>query len=168
MMMMMMMMMMMADWLVFLCLLKPDPLTATNVDLQDVKIVKQVGGTMDDTELVRGLVLERGVRTYILLHTYIHFKNPHFPIKSFLLSLEIKIFSSILCVYVLICSNVRHSCSKLELDMKYRISSAGKAYRGRSVQDRECESGFDSVLLVSSQDRHGKQRCGAFLEFLPP
>jgi chaperonin GroEL (HSP60 family) len=66
-------MMMMADWLVFLCLLKPDPLTATNVDLQDVKIVKQVGGTMDDTELVRGLVLERGVRTYILLHTYIHF-----------------------------------------------------------------------------------------------
>ena len=68
-----MMMMMMADWLVFLYLLKPDPLTATNVDLQDVKIVKQVGGTMDDTELVRGLVLERGVRTYILLHTYINF-----------------------------------------------------------------------------------------------
>lgn len=39
-----------------------DPLTATNVDLNDVKIVKQVGGTMDDTELVRGLVLERGVK----------------------------------------------------------------------------------------------------------
>ena len=33
-----------------------DPATATNVDLNDVKIVKQVGGTMDDTELVRGLV----------------------------------------------------------------------------------------------------------------
>ena len=39
-----------------------DPYTATNVDLQDVRIVKQVGGTMDDTELVRGLVLERGAK----------------------------------------------------------------------------------------------------------
>jgi len=39
-----------------------DPATATNVDLNDVKIVKQVGGTMDDTELVRGLVLERGAK----------------------------------------------------------------------------------------------------------
>lgn len=39
-----------------------DPATATNCDLQDVKIVKQVGGTMDDTELVRGLVLERGAK----------------------------------------------------------------------------------------------------------
>jgi len=39
-----------------------DTATATNVDLQDVKIVKQVGGTMDDTELVRGLVLERGAK----------------------------------------------------------------------------------------------------------
>lgn len=36
-----------------------DPATATNVDLSDVKIVKQIGGTIDDTELVRGLVLER-------------------------------------------------------------------------------------------------------------
>lgn len=43
-----------------------DPLTAVNVDLQDVKIVKQVGGTMDDTELVRGLVLERGVSIYFI------------------------------------------------------------------------------------------------------
>ena len=39
-----------------------DTATATNVDLQDVKIVKQVGGTMDDTELVRGLVLEKGAK----------------------------------------------------------------------------------------------------------
>ena len=39
-----------------------DPDTATNVDLGDVKIVKQVGGTMDDTELVKGLVLERGAK----------------------------------------------------------------------------------------------------------
>lgn len=39
-----------------------DAATAKNVDLQDVKIVKQVGGTMDDTELVRGLVLEHGAK----------------------------------------------------------------------------------------------------------
>lgn len=39
-----------------------DPLTATNCDLNDVKIVKQVGGTMDDTELVKGLVLETGAK----------------------------------------------------------------------------------------------------------
>ena len=32
-----------------------DPATSTNVDLQDVKIVKQVGGTIDDTELVNGV-----------------------------------------------------------------------------------------------------------------
>lgn len=39
-----------------------DPNTSTNVDLNDVKIVKQVGGTMDDTELVKGLVLEQGAK----------------------------------------------------------------------------------------------------------
>lgn len=39
-----------------------DTATATNVDLNDVKIVKQVGGTIDDTELVRGLVLEHGAK----------------------------------------------------------------------------------------------------------
>eukprot|EP01041_Mallomonas_annulata_P008267 gene8267-17013_t len=39
-----------------------DSATATNVDLADVKIVKQTGGTIDDTELVRGLVLERGAK----------------------------------------------------------------------------------------------------------
>ena len=39
-----------------------DPETATNVDLNDVKIVKQVGGTMDETELVRGLVLPKGAK----------------------------------------------------------------------------------------------------------
>jgi len=39
-----------------------DPATAVNVDLNDVRIVKQVGGTMDDTELVRGLVLERAAK----------------------------------------------------------------------------------------------------------
>lgn len=35
---------------------------STNVDLNDIKIVKQVGGTMDDTELVHGLVLEKGAK----------------------------------------------------------------------------------------------------------
>ena len=39
-----------------------DPDTATNCDLSDVKIVKQVGGTMEDSELVHGLVLERGAK----------------------------------------------------------------------------------------------------------
>jgi T-complex protein 1 subunit delta len=39
-----------------------DAATAVNVDLNDVKIVKQVGGTMEDTELVRGLVLEKGAK----------------------------------------------------------------------------------------------------------
>jgi T-complex protein 1 subunit delta len=28
----------------------------TNVDLRDIKIVKKLGGTIDDTELVEGLV----------------------------------------------------------------------------------------------------------------
>lgn len=38
-----------------------DPLTATNVDLKDIRIVKKVGGTIDDTELVDGLVLTQNV-----------------------------------------------------------------------------------------------------------
>ena len=33
-----------------------DPKTATNVDLNDIKIVKKMGGTIDDTELIKGLV----------------------------------------------------------------------------------------------------------------
>lgn len=33
----------------------------TNVDLRDIRIVKKVGGTIDDTELVEGLVLEQTV-----------------------------------------------------------------------------------------------------------
>jgi len=39
-----------------------DPLKATNVDLNDIKIVKQVGGTIDETELVQGLVLPKGAK----------------------------------------------------------------------------------------------------------
>merc|ERR1711879_1090924 len=33
-----------------------DPATAKNVDLNDIKIVKKLGGTIDDTELIEGLV----------------------------------------------------------------------------------------------------------------
>merc|ERR1719230_634687 len=33
-----------------------DPATATNVDLRDISVVKKLGGTIDDTELVDGLV----------------------------------------------------------------------------------------------------------------
>lgn len=39
-----------------------DTSTATNVDLNDIKVVKQVGGTIDETELVRGLVLPKGAK----------------------------------------------------------------------------------------------------------
>mmetsp|Transcript_105680 Transcript_105680/g.303736 ORF Transcript_105680/g.303736 Transcript_105680/m.303736 type:complete len:532 (-) Transcript_105680:336-1931(-) len=38
-----------------------DPLTATNVDLNDIKIVKKLGGTTDDCELVDGLVLSQRI-----------------------------------------------------------------------------------------------------------
>lgn len=36
-----------------------DPKTAANVDLKDIRIVKKLGGTIDDTELVEGLVFDR-------------------------------------------------------------------------------------------------------------
>jgi T-complex protein 1 subunit delta len=38
-----------------------DPATATNVDLKDIRTVKKVGGTIDDTELVNGTVLTQSV-----------------------------------------------------------------------------------------------------------
>ena len=38
-----------------------NPAVADNVDLNDIRIVKKVGGTMDDTELVDGLVLTQNV-----------------------------------------------------------------------------------------------------------
>jgi len=38
-----------------------DPKTAVNVDLTDIKLVKKVGGTTDDCELVEGLVLTQKV-----------------------------------------------------------------------------------------------------------
>lgn len=39
-----------------------EPTTATTVDLSRVKIVKQVGGTVDDTEMVHGLVFGQGAK----------------------------------------------------------------------------------------------------------
>ena len=36
-----------------------DPLTATNVDLKDIRIVKKLGGTIYDTELVEGIVFDK-------------------------------------------------------------------------------------------------------------
>jgi len=38
-----------------------DPKTANNVDLRDIKIVKKLGGTIDDTELIEGLVFTQPV-----------------------------------------------------------------------------------------------------------
>lgn len=36
-----------------------DPKTAKNVDLKDIKIVKKLGGTIEDSELVEGLVFDK-------------------------------------------------------------------------------------------------------------
>lgn len=36
---------------------------STNVDLRDIRIVKKVGGTIDDTELADGVMLEQNVVT---------------------------------------------------------------------------------------------------------
>ncbi|RYG52436.1 hypothetical protein EON66_09755, partial [archaeon] len=38
-----------------------DPATADNVDLNNVKVVKALGGTIDETELVHGLVFTNRV-----------------------------------------------------------------------------------------------------------
>ncbi|KAL3914653.1 MAG: hypothetical protein SGILL_006017 [Bacillariaceae sp.] len=37
-----------------------DVKTSTNVDLSDIRLVTQMGGTVDDTELIQGLVLTKG------------------------------------------------------------------------------------------------------------
>ena len=55
-----------------------DPLTATNVDLNDIRIVKQIGGTIDDTELVHGLVFDK-VRSARALHDTAPAKAPPAP-----------------------------------------------------------------------------------------
>lgn len=36
-----------------------DTKSATNVDLKDIKICKKLGGTIEDSELVEGLVFEK-------------------------------------------------------------------------------------------------------------
>lgn len=36
-----------------------DPTTAVNVDLRDIRLLKKLGGTIDDTELIDGLVLDQ-------------------------------------------------------------------------------------------------------------
>ena len=36
-----------------------DPKTATNVDLRDIRIVKKLGGTIDDTTLIEGIVFQK-------------------------------------------------------------------------------------------------------------
>jgi T-complex protein 1 subunit delta len=38
-----------------------DPSTVSNVDLNDIRIVQKVGGTLDDTELIPGLILNQNV-----------------------------------------------------------------------------------------------------------
>ncbi|KAK2796105.1 T-complex protein 1 subunit delta [Onygenales sp. PD_12] len=38
-----------------------DPKTAENVDLRNIRIVKKVGGTIEDSEMVDGLILNQGV-----------------------------------------------------------------------------------------------------------
>merc|ERR1712019_199757 len=38
-----------------------DPAMPNNVDLRDIKIVTKLGGTIEDTELVDGLVLDRRI-----------------------------------------------------------------------------------------------------------
>ncbi|KAM7448923.1 T-complex protein 1 subunit delta [Porites harrisoni] len=38
-----------------------DPSTADNVNLKDIRVVQKLGGTVDDTELVEGLVLEQKI-----------------------------------------------------------------------------------------------------------
>ena len=35
--------------------------TSSNVDLRDVRVVKKIGGTIEDTELVEGVVLNQNV-----------------------------------------------------------------------------------------------------------
>jgi T-complex protein 1 subunit delta len=36
-----------------------DPLTAVNVDLRDIRIIKKLGGTVDDTSLIEGIVFDK-------------------------------------------------------------------------------------------------------------
>lgn len=41
-----------------------DPSVATNVDLRDIKLIKKLGGTVDDTELIDGIILDQKTSGY--------------------------------------------------------------------------------------------------------
>lgn len=41
-----------------------DPAHAVNVDLRDIKLIKKMGGTIDDCELIEGLVLDQKTSGY--------------------------------------------------------------------------------------------------------
>jgi T-complex protein 1 subunit delta len=60
-----------------------DPATAENVDLDDVKIVTRVGGTMDDTEMIDGLCFGKGFSKSGGIQTI---KNPKIALIQFCLS----------------------------------------------------------------------------------
>ena len=40
-----------------------DPAVASNVDLHDIRLVQKLGGTIDDTELVDGIVMTQPVQS---------------------------------------------------------------------------------------------------------
>ena len=60
-----------------------DAATATNVDLDDVKIVTRVGGTMDDTEMIDGLCFGKGFSKSGGIQTI---QNPKIALIQFCLS----------------------------------------------------------------------------------
>ena len=41
-----------------------DPSVATNVDLRDIRLIKKLGGTVDDTELIDGIILDQKTSGY--------------------------------------------------------------------------------------------------------
>lgn len=60
-----------------------NPETATNVDLDDIKIVTRVGGTMDDTEMIDGLCFGKGFSKSGGIQTI---QNPKIGLIQFCLS----------------------------------------------------------------------------------
>ena len=65
-----------------------DTKTATNVDLNDIRIVKKIGGTVDDTELVRGLVFPDNLPSHSAGGPS-EIKNPKIALIQFCLSRNI-------------------------------------------------------------------------------
>ena len=62
-----------------------DPDTATNVDLNDIRLVKKVGGTMEDTEIVNGLVFTQNKPSH-LAGGPTRIQNPKIALLQFCLS----------------------------------------------------------------------------------